>query len=167
MTGRSTALQRALLIALAFAMLAPNCGGGGGGPTHRIRLDAPDTVTWWTQFTVDVVVTSPGVQAWELEVEWQQGIVAAIDVQPHPEFDDDGALFLTPVYDHPNGRLSQVVDLRHGAAASGTFRVATIRFLALGQTGFTSIDVSAGGLAGPGGEELSAQITSARVLITD
>jgi len=142
-----------LLLALGCLLGAP-CDGGEQKTWVALVTDA-ETVGTFSPLVVHILVSSPTpIQAFELGLRWDPSKIHAMNVAPHPEFDDDGVLFTNPRWDVPAGRLDRIVDLRHGGeGAQGTFRVATVQFLALGSPGSTSIQPTSRGLADGNGNE--------------
>jgi hypothetical protein len=159
MRRRSTAAIRLVILAFALrGLLGAECGEVQG-PTWVVLVPDVSTVGTLTPFTVEVVVTSPTpIQAYEVGLQWDPDMVYPMDVVPHADFDDDGALFLTPRFDPMAGTLDRIVDLRHGGAgAEGTFHILSVDFISLYETGSTLIAVVDGGMASPDG--IAAEVT--------
>jgi hypothetical protein len=94
------------------------------------------------------------VQAFEVALRWDPEMLQATSVAPHPDFDDDGALFTTPRIDLAAGTVDRIADLRHGEpGAEGIFKIATVYFTTLSETGSTSIELTEAGLARSDGSE--------------
>ncbi len=145
---RARELKRAASVLIAaLALAGAGCGGAGGGgdeapppptATAALRIEPQNVeVSPGDTFAVDLVVeASTAFVAWDLgvqidgvDVSFQPapGIVLPVSVAQHPDFDDDGALFGQSEWDLPSGRLSGIVDLRHGGSGvSGDVRVATV-----------------------------------------
>ena len=130
-----------LLLALGCLLGAP-CHGGEQKTWVALMADA-ETVGTFSPLVVHILVSSPTpIQAFELGLRWDPSMIYAMNVAPHPEFDDDGVLFTNPLWDLVAGRLDRIVDLRHGGeGAQGTFRVATVQFLALFTKSRTSLSL--------------------------
>ncbi|MCG8588429.1 MAG: hypothetical protein MJE66_03990 [Proteobacteria bacterium] len=126
--------MRALVLAgVAGLLLGTDCGGGG--PRVSIWLApfelalAPGDVAG-----VQVFMRTNGtpLQAYELEVNVDPALLTTLQVLPHADFDDNGALLVDPVFGVGTGSTSRIVDVRRGAAASGEFRIATLVVAAQG-----------------------------------
>lgn len=154
------ASRRAAVLGLVAALTftaGPRCSGGSDGivfATARL-VTASSTVAPLTPFTVDVLVQSETpVYAFDVAVDWDASRLFAYDASEHPDFDDDGSLLLTPVLDGVKGRFTRIVDLRHGGGgATGSFRVATLSFVAGGVPGPTTISIQSLGLGFGDGSE--------------
>ena len=131
----------ALLGALAFAP-GGSCGGGGGvssvssgasGPTAALRVEPIQAVYFVGGYylKVDVYVSADDpMQAWDLTLSWNTGVLEHLATNPAPESDDDGVFFQGPDLDEGAGTLG-IVDLRHGTSSlTGNFRVAEVWFVA-------------------------------------
>jgi len=157
------------LLALCPLLAAPQCGHGGGGADVVVRFDPIElSAPAGTLVTLDVVLQTQGsaaVQAWELDLAAALPVAAPIGALPHPEFDDDGKLFSTLKVDLATARLSDVVDVRHGPARTGIFRIATIQVLT-GTPGEVELQFVDGGLAGPDGSDLSVNLFPATLTVT-
>jgi hypothetical protein len=143
------------MLALTLAgLLGPQCDGGQQR-TWVALVPSASTVKTFSPLVVDVLVSSPTpIQAFDLGLRWDPAMLSAIDVLPHPEFDDDGALFTSPSWNAAAGTVDRVVDLQHGGeGAVGSFKVATLWFTSLGTAGSTSIQPSSRGLADGDGVE--------------
>ncbi len=119
-------------------------------------------------FTVDLVVDADSwqVQAWDFEVQFDPTqVVATGAVDPHPNFDDDGSLLVTPALDLGQGTLGPVVDLRHGPPATGRFVAATIHFQAVAGAGTSWVTV-AGDAATPNGTPMTVNGIGELVTLT-
>lgn len=157
----------ALLVLAGLGLLGSECDSSGGG-TPGIWLDPPvASVPVGSVLTVDVVVNAAGqpVQAFDLDVESAPGLLLLYAVEPHPEFDDDGTLFRPPGLDVGLGTAQGAADLRHGAAATGTFRVLRLRLYAV-QAGTTQVALSGAGLATPSGSLFAPPPLATTVTIT-
>lgn len=146
---------RLAVLALALGTtLGVECGGGEA-QTWLALIPEAGTVGFSSPFEVAVIVSSPTpVQAFELGLQWDPQMLVAVNAAPHPGFDDDGALFVSPRFDLDAGTLERVVDLRHGGpGVSGRFRIATLEFRSLGVPGSTSIELTTGRVADSVGAE--------------
>ena len=159
---RAHELKRAAAAVIAALSLAgAGCGGGGGDgggsppttrPTASLGLEHGNLeVNPGDTFAVDIVVDASapfvawdlGVQidAWDTTLQPTSGVLVPVSVAQHPDFDDDGALFGQSEWDLPSGRLSRIVDLRHGGpGVSGAVRVATV-WLSAATEGFATLTV--------------------------
>ena len=161
---RACGLKRAAAAVIAaLSLVGAGCGGagddsGGGGnpppatPTAALRIEPNYVdVSPGDTFAVDVVVNgSAAFVAWDLGVQIDAvdaavqpatGVFVPVSVAHHPDFDDDGALFGQSDWDLASGRLSGIVDLRHGGAGvSGDVRVATI-WLSAATEGYATLTV--------------------------
>ncbi len=157
---RARELKRAAAAGIAALSLAgAGCGGGGddggGGsppPTASLGLEPGNLeVSPGDTFAVDIVVDASapfvawdlGVQidAWDTALQPASGVLVPVSVAQHPDFDDDGALFGQSEWDLPSGRLSRIVDLRHGGpGVSGAVRVATV-WLSAATEGYATLTV--------------------------
>jgi hypothetical protein len=156
----------ALLLALLPALAAPQCSSKSLDATIAIE-PSQLTVPANSWFDVEVVVETHGgaaVQAWELAVRGAFPVVLPISATPHPEFDDDGALFVTTRLDLEGATLSRIVDLRHGPAATGRFHAVTLHLFA-GAPGQTTLRVSGEGLAGPDGSPLDVALFGTSITV--
>ena len=149
-------MRRLLLVIAALFLIAPHCGPLPS--TGALFYLDPHTlsVADGQLFSVDVVIQTgalTSVQAWELAISGTPLVAIPVSAEVHAEFDDDGQLFVTPEPDLTAGTLKRVVDLRHGASASGSFRVATIHGVASGP-GVATLTITGGGLARPDGSEI-------------
>lgn len=156
------------LAALAAALVGSPCtpGQAPGPPTANLYFDPPSAqVAAGSVFTVDVVVNaSAQVQAWEIAMHADPPLALPFQVLPHPQFDDDGALFVAPAFDLPRAAVSRIVDLRHGPAANGTFRLVTVRWFAA-TPGTTTLRLAGGLATGEGTEvEISAATSTIEVV---
>lgn len=146
--------ERALLLALVATLSAAIGAPCGAGPNHSLSFEAPATVPTGTVFSVDVVVNAANpIHAFDFDVKWESAPLAwAFLVEPHVEFDDDSALFLTPAISTNQGTVKGVVDLRHGGPGlSGTFRVARIWFFSFFAPAPLHLSFTSGNLATAGG----------------
>jgi hypothetical protein len=154
MRGPAARIRLALLALLLSGVLGAQCGEGGEEAWIVLLPDATQVGTW-SLVTVDVWVTSPlPIQAFELALQWDPEMIWGFRADPHPDFDDDGALFTSPRFDVAEGTLDRVVDLRHGGEGKqGSFRIATVYFLTKDSPGSTGIQATGVGLAMSGGSE--------------
>jgi hypothetical protein len=154
--GLVARIRLAILVLALGSALGLQCDGGEEQTWVAL---VPDTnrVGTYSLFTVDVLVTSlTPIQAFDLSLQWDPEMLFPTDVAPHPEFDDDGAFFISPRFDFVAGKLDRVVDLRHGGEGTeGRFKIATIQFLSLDNAGSTPIGLTSGGLAAPDGSQPS------------
>jgi hypothetical protein len=164
--GLAAGIRLALLALTLGGGLGFQCGGGGD-QTFAALLPEASTVGTFTQFTVEVLVSSPTpVQAFELGIRWDPEMLLPLGVDPHPEFDDDGVFFTTPHFHLVAGTLDRVVDVRHGGAgADGSFSVASLEFLSLDNPGPTDIELVSGGLADASGVEIPVSIVPVTITI--
>jgi hypothetical protein len=118
--------------------------------------------------TLDVFVSSPAeaVQAFDFDVQSSPPILVPFEVLPHAEFDDDGGLFQTPTLDLAQGLASGAADLRHGNAATGSFRIATVRLYAV-NPGTATVSVTGSGLATSAGALISATTYTSTITVTE
>ncbi len=165
-------MRLAALVALVLLSIGARCGGGGGGGTPPASVTAffePASITAaaGTPVSVDLVVRTGGgaLQAWEMTIAVDPAVLSPVRADPHPEFDDDGQLFVAPIVDAPAGEIRRVVDLRHGAGASGEVRIATLEFQA-GQPGQTSLTIKSGGAALASGAEFPIITVAGTVTVT-
>jgi len=112
---------------------------------NTIRLDPPSVVvvsaSYYTGSADIVVDTTLPVQAVDLQLSWDASALTIVDIVAHPDFDDDGQLALPVQIDAQSGVATSIVDLRHGAAAIGPVKVATVFFEApTGAPGTLSVD---------------------------
>lgn len=157
----------ALLTIASLGLLGSECDPSGGG-NPGVWLDPPvASVPVGSVLTVDVVVNAAGqpVQAFDLDVQGAPGLLLLYAVEPHPEFDDDGTLFRPPVLDAGLGTARGAADLRHGAAATGTFRVMRLRLYAM-QAGTAQVALSGAGLATPAGTLYPPPLLATTVTVT-
>jgi len=151
--------------ALSLAQLGAPCGPPPAPPSS-IRIDPPTvTVVSPTHYfgTADIVIeTGSSYQAYELTLSWDTSALVVTQIDPHPDFDDDGH-FALPVSLQPGaGTTTVVVDLRHGAPVVGAQRVASIAFTSpSGLAGTLSVS---GTVAAPDGSIVSTG-TSASVSV--
>jgi hypothetical protein len=111
-----------VLLFAAIASVGPDCVGGGS-PVSLAPSPVVLQVPVGAVQTFDLLMQSTvPIQAFELEVDVDPPNLLVLGlVEPHPGFDDDGKLFVPPVLDVFAGRVSRIVDFRHGAAlAPGT-----------------------------------------------
>ena len=166
MRGGPASWIRLACLALALGGLLGAPCNPGEKKTRVTVVPSASSVGTFSPLTVDILVDSPTpIQAFELGLRWDPKMLSAFFVFPHPEFDDDGAFFTSPYWNHQAGRLDRVVDLRHGGAgAEGSFKVATLWFMSRGSAGSTSIAPTSGELADGDGNE--PQVSIAPVTIT-
>lgn len=164
--GPAVRLQLAVLVLTVGGLLGAPCDGGQSRTWVTVLPDA-GTVGTFSPLVVEILVSSPTpIQAFDLGLRWDPEMLSAFAVFPHPEFDDDGAFFTSPSWNHPAGRLDRVVDLRHGGeGAEGDFKVATLWFMSKDSTGSTSIEPTSRGLADGDGNEPSVSFAPVTITI--
>jgi hypothetical protein len=138
-------------------------GTGGIWPNPRVA-----TVPVGGTLTLDVIVnsTSPAVQAYDIDVQADPPILLPYAIVPDAMFDDDGKLFRDPTFYPAQALAAGITDLRHGTAASGTFRIATLTLVAA-EAGTTTVTISGPGVAGADGQIIPLVILDGTVTITD
>lgn len=154
---------RAVLAGLigALSLVGFGCGPAASVPVAGVYADVSNEFFFGdgSYFVrVDVVVSAnQPFQAYDLEIQWNPSVVYLVEEgkvglpQPHPEFDDDGALFAPVVLNQQAGSARGIVDLRHGGnGLAGDVRVARAWFHAPAG-GQASIQVS-GTVSTPTGE---------------
>ena len=136
------------------SLLGAPCNKGENKTWVALHTDA-SSVGVFSPLVVDIVVTSPTpIQAFDLGLRWDPQMLKGFAVFPHPDFDDDGALFTSPTWNQLAGRLDRVVDLRHGGEGTeGGFAVATLWFMTRDVPGSTSIEPTVCGMADRDGDQ--------------
>jgi len=115
MTGGPAVRIRLAILVLALGSLLGAPCNGTRQRTWVTLVPNASTVGTFSPLVLDILVSSPTpIQAFELGLRWDPEMFSAFAVFPHPEFDDDGAFFTSPSWNHSAGRLDRVVDLRHG-----------------------------------------------------
>jgi hypothetical protein len=163
----ASGIRLAVLALFLGSTLGVQCGGGEA-QTWVALIPRASTVGTFAPLEVDVVVSTPTpVQAFELGLQWDPQMLQAVNAAPHPGFDDDGALFVSPRFDLVAGTLERVADLRHGGpGAEGRFTIATLEFLSLGVAGSTTIELATGRLAdADGGEPATLNLVPVTITI--
>ena len=156
--------RAAVAVLCAALLLGAKCGGGGGSGTTLSFTPGPVTVAPGL-FSVDLaLVGSFPLQAIDLDLVADAPGLVVVDVRPHPEFDDDGALFAGPEIDLAQGTATGVVDLRHGAAKTAA-KLFTVDLQAV-SPGSYQLAVSAVTLARPDGSTFNATLTPLQVTVT-
>jgi hypothetical protein len=163
---RRRRLALALLCAGALALRGDTCAAPvAPGPLASLEVEAGDAWAFGAGYFQEVHLrastgTTDFVQAFDFELSWDPNVVTWAAAFPHAEFDQDGAFFDAPVLE--TDRISGVVDLRHGAGASGSFRIAT--FYLWAPLGGKSKVTAKGDLAGPTGELFNIVVTNVLVI---
>jgi hypothetical protein len=158
-------IRLALFVLVLGALLGAECDPGD--EARVVLIPDASELGQFSSMTVDVYVSSPApIQAFDLALQWDPEMILAYSAAPHPEFDDDGALFTNPRFDFTAGTLDRVVDLRHGGVgAQGGFKIARIQFFSLGNAGPTTIQVTGNGLAQGDGNEYPVSLTPLTITI--
>ncbi|CAG0989128.1 hypothetical protein MYXO_02296 [Myxococcaceae bacterium] len=161
-------MKRALLLALVcVGLLGSDCQGGAVG-TPSLWLDPPlASLTEGSVVSVDVLVVtaSASIQAYDLGVQVSPPILVPFAIEPHPDFDDDGVLFRPPAFDVAGASATGAVDVRHGAAASGTVRLLRVRLWAAA-SGVAEVRLSGDGIVGPDGSLVVSPSAVATIQVT-
>lgn len=158
-------MMRLLAIAaLAGLLMGPSCQPL---PQAALSFSTPQVTTpVATLFSVDLVLhTDEAVQAFEIDAETDAPGVLILNAVPHAEFDDDGALFTSPVIDVVNGTAERIVDLRHGAPASGDVKLVTL-YVWANELGNHQVRITATRLAGADGTQRGANTFPLDVTVT-
>ncbi len=145
-------MRRLALVAASLLTLGVTCEGET--PVALLRFEPREiTVAPGTLVTLDLVMdtSGPALQAFEVGIDVDPAVLTPVDVLPHTEFDDDGQLFISPTVDAGSGEIRGVVELRHGAGATGSVRVASFQFMA-GAAGWSEVAVVTSGLAAETGQ---------------
>jgi len=164
------------LAALSLVLLGAECeyqNPGGPPPppppglAAGLFFEAPVTLlSPGTEFTATifvVVIEEPLIHAYDVSLDVDPAVVEIVAIDPHPEYDDDGAFFLAPIIDAAKGTATGMADLRHGPPGGPLLaRLATLTLRAVAP-GVAYLDASANGLASASGEEYSAFVSSKRI----
>lgn len=155
-----------LVLPLVAALLGSRCGNPQ--PQVQLRFEPASLVVGSGQVVELELVADLGsrqLQAYDVDVAASSAVLAAVGAEAQGDFDDDGALFLPPVFDPATGFLERVVDVRHGTpAATGEVVLARIRVLALAE-GDGVVSVAAAGLATPSGQALASAHADAQITV--
>lgn len=155
-----------ILVALGLALLGGVCGSP---PSNVVRFEpqAPK-VPPFTQFTLDVVIelNAENLRAWDFTATVNPSVASPTNALPHPEFDDDGQLFVAPQVDAGAGTIARIVDVQHGGpGATGTIRLATL-VLTSGASGVANLTLSNATFVLANGETLAPTIRVANITVT-
>lgn len=130
---RARAKWRAALVpAMLATQLGAPCQPQPQVPTNTLRFSDPEIVFVGQNYysgSADILVDlTELVQAVDLKITWDPATLSVVQISPHAEFDDDGQLALPVEFDAQAGTATRIVDFRHGVAAQGLIRVATVYF---------------------------------------
>ena len=144
------------MIAAATLLLGAKCGPVA--PELMIAtITFETTVTQLTKGTpvpVFVVIDADHrpLQAYELDIVVSDDTLVALAATPTAEFDDDGQFFMEPKYNFFDGKIDEIVDLRHGSSEIGyPVRVASF-WVWPHATGIATIEIARAATTAPNGQ---------------
>lgn len=160
-------MRRLVLAASVALLLGADCNQGSSVPASAWLYPPVVTASVGQVVELEVLVNAPDrtIQAFDFEARVTPPILVPYSAEPHAEFDDDGALFGTPEVDFANGRMTGLVDLRHGEGLTGNVRVLRLRFYALA-TGTATVTLEGDGVADAAGALLDEDRVGSAVTIT-
>jgi hypothetical protein len=144
---------------LALALLSASLSAPSCQPDASTAFEpATISVASGSVFSANVVVnTTRRIRAWELDVVSSDPAVAVVlNVLPHPDFDDDGEMFLPASIALGLGEARDAVDVRHGGTGvTGPFAAATVYIWAV-SPGAATIRIDGGGLSTDAGTAIGS-----------